>query len=333
MTNKGRTNRCLSLVLISGLAFAWNALPGIAQSSQVNNSWLDRPLVDWNRPSLSDFPRLPNPVAATHVNRCRESARPPTSDADRALTKRNWILFGAVQSFGITQLITATSGFDGMCRPVGYQAFIYVEGRHAGTLSPVLMDSRTDGALAVARLMSATAIQAEFVRYSTADALCCPSRTSAVMYRIRPDEIPELVATHISTRPNAPQNQSASTGSSGREATLFGDRWRLTAIGKQPIKPVASQPSQDHPYLEFDSQKQQFFGSSGCNRVAGSFKHSGPSLELSQVISTRRACIETEAQRVETEFLQALETVTRFQIQANWLRLYAGDQLVLVFQR
>jgi hypothetical protein len=107
----------------------------------------------------------------------------------------------------------------------------HVEGRYAGTLSPVLMNSRTDGALAVARLMSATAIQAEFVRYGTADVLCCPSRTSAVMYRIRPDEIPELMATHISTRPNAPQNQSASTGSSGREATLFGDRWRLTAIG------------------------------------------------------------------------------------------------------
>jgi hypothetical protein len=243
MINIGCINCWLSLVLASGLAFAGIDAPGIAQSSQVNHSWLDRPLVNWNRPSLSDFPRLPDPAPATNGDRCRESVRPPASDADRALTKRNWILFGAVQSFGVTQLITATSGFDGMCRPVGYQAFIYVESRYAGTLSPVFMDSRTDGALAVARLVSATAIDAEFVRYGTTDALCCPTRTSAVTYRIRPDEIPELVATNVSTRPNEPQNQSTSTGASGREATLFGDRWRLTAIGNQSIKTVASQPS------------------------------------------------------------------------------------------
>ena len=39
------------------------------------------------------------------------------------------------------------SNADGMCRPLGYQFFLFVGDDFAGTLSPAPMDSRTDGGL------------------------------------------------------------------------------------------------------------------------------------------------------------------------------------------
>ncbi|MCU0533690.1 MAG: META domain-containing protein [Hydrococcus sp. Prado102] len=305
--------------LFLALAFSLTTFSASAQS----HSWLDSPLVNWNE--SSDFPRLPEPVEATNVQQCRESVREPESDAEGALTRRGWHLFGSVQSFGTTQLIMATSGFDGMCRPVSYQAFIYVEGRYAGTLSPILMDSRADGALINARLISTRNISAEFVRYSKSDPLCCPSQTSFVSYSVRPDEVPDLVPTDVLTRANCQTNEQQNAESNDMDA-LFGNRWMLAAISDE-------QSNKSEPYIEFDSQKQRFFGSGGCNRFTGSFESSGTTLKLSPIVSTRRACIDNATQRIETEFFQALESVTRFEIQADTLRLYENDRLVLTFRK
>jgi hypothetical protein len=177
-----------------------------AQSPPTDQSWLDQPLTSWNK-DASGFPQLPEPTTVTNLEQCLESVRQPENDAERALFRRGWQLFGAVQSFGLTQLIMATSGFDGMCRPIGYQAFIYAEGRYAGTLSPLLMNSRTDGALINVRLLDATKISAEFVRYDTTDPLCCPSKTSFVSYSLRIDEISDLIAINARTQANCPANE------------------------------------------------------------------------------------------------------------------------------
>ncbi|NJK50452.1 META domain-containing protein [Candidatus Gracilibacteria bacterium] len=321
----GNEKRYLFLALGFSLTTFLTTFSASAQSPSTENSWLDIPLVNWNKQS-SDFPRLPEPVEATNVEQCRESVREPESDAERALTRRGWQLFGSVESFGTTQLIMATSGFDGMCRPVGYQAFIYVEGRYAGTLSPVLMDSRTDGALSDVRLVSARNISAEFVRYSESDPLCCPSKTSVVNYSVRPDEAPDLVPTEVMTSDNCQTNESENTETNDSMDALFGNRWTLAAIGEDPL-------NASEAYIEFDSQEQRFFGSSSCNRFAGSFKSSGTTLNLSKIASTRRACLDDETQRIEMELFQSLELVTRFEIEADTLRLYENDRLVLVFRK
>jgi heat shock protein HslJ len=302
------------------------SMAGSASAQQTTaKSWLDRPLRNWNRPSPAELPRLPAPVAATNLSQCRESIRKPESDAENALTRRGWHLIGPVQTFGTTQLLMATSGFDGMCRPLGYQAFVYVEGRYAGTLSPVLMNSRTDGALITARLDRATSIQVEFNRYRPADALCCPTQTSAVQYRVRADEAPDLIPISISTRLNCQMKEQPNAGSSSVTTTLFSKRWMLKRLGQQDL-------SGSTAYIEFDAKEQRVSGDSGCNRFGGSFKRSEAALTFSPLFSTKKACLNNEQQRIETGFLQALESITRFQIQTNTLRLYAGDRLVLVFK-
>lgn len=147
-------------------------------------AWLDQTAVNWNRPG-APMPRAPGAEgAAANLTRCGEAGRPPTLAADRAVSAAGWTLFGPAQVFATTTVVMAMADVDGMCRPLRYQAFVFVDGRLTGTLSPIPMNSRTDGALTLVRLFRATEIVAEFARYTSTDALCCPSRTSTVSYRI-----------------------------------------------------------------------------------------------------------------------------------------------------
>ena len=145
--------------------------------------------------------------------RCRDFIRQPDSPAERALVRAGWRLYGSVQSYGLTKVVTALSGVDGRCRPVGYQAFIYWEGRYAGTLAPAAMNSRTDGALTNIRLVSPTRILAEFARYAGADPLCCPTRTTHVAYVVSRDDLPLVAPINIKTVP---------VGAARREEPVFG---------------------------------------------------------------------------------------------------------------
>lgn len=317
--------RNLVLALLSVFAIGATTYPASAQQSRADGSWLDRPLVNWNRRMAA----LPAPVRDAQypmTARCREQARPAASAGERALVRRGWTLIGAVQSFGTTRLITATAGFDGMCRPWGHQAFVYVEGRYAGTLAPVPMYSRLDGSMTIARLFSPKSIAAEFARYGESDARCCPSRTSTVSYTIRADETPEVKPTNVSTEAICRTSGQTDSGSDSKAAALFGKRWVLTEIGEQRLRA-------DKPFIEFDREAKRVSGDGGCNRFSGGFEITGTSLKLSRLASTRRACLSPAANRLETSFLRLLETTTRFEIQGDTLRLYANDSPVLVFTR
>ena len=145
-------------------------------------SWLDRPVNNWNNANgiVPNAPRTLAPIDAM----CRTQVRTPESIADRAVTRAGWSLYGASQTYGPVTVVTAMAGVDGMCRPMQYNAFVFVRDRFAGTLAPEPMDARSDGSLNDLRLTSATEISAEFARYTSRDALCCPSQTSSVTYTI-----------------------------------------------------------------------------------------------------------------------------------------------------
>jgi hypothetical protein len=175
------------------LALLAAALPAAAQTS-----WLDRPLENWNRPAAA-LPQLPKPAAAQgdSASRCRGQVRKPAGAAEKALARRGWLLYGPVYSYDATTIVTALSGFDGMCRPLGFNAFVHWSGRYAGTLSPLTMDSRQDGALTTIHLGGPDHFSAEFARYRPDDPLCCPSRVDHVSYTLRRDDIPTLSAAQV----------------------------------------------------------------------------------------------------------------------------------------
>ncbi len=183
-----------------------------AHGAQADGIWLDNGLVPWNTPGMA-VPSAPPTIQVINPE-CDPLARPVELADDQQVVAAGWKLVGAYQGGWGVNLIIGTSGYDGMCRPLQYQDFVFVNGVFAGTLSPVLMDSRTDGALGQAQLLiGGTGIAAEFLRYNDSDPLCCPSRRSSVSYTIDDSQgAPVVTATDVSTSPLAGQEGSAVTG-------------------------------------------------------------------------------------------------------------------------
>lgn len=189
------TARLLSFV--GAIAFAV-AAAGRAEAA----SWLDasKP-TGWNKAGAA-IPKAPA-GDASNFPRCSGQIRKPATREDKAVVAAGWRLFGPYQLFNGTSVVAAMSGADGMCRPVGYQEFVFVGGTFAGTLAPKPMDSRTDGSIEQVMLYDPSSITAPFLRYTEQDPLCCASRTSSVTYSItRTSKGPVVTPVSVSTSKN-----------------------------------------------------------------------------------------------------------------------------------
>jgi len=188
--------RALAVIVLSWLA--------AATLSAAGGGWLDAPPAGWNKPGAA-VPQAPS-VEGNPDPHCRDQAHPAASAGDRAVAAAGWTLVGPLQIFGDTAVVTGASAFDGMCRWWGYQVFVFVDGRFAGTLSPGPMNSRTDGAVVQVHVYQASIMTAEFVRYAEKDPLCCPSGKSLVSYRVEQGSGGlVIVPLEVSTTPsNAP---------------------------------------------------------------------------------------------------------------------------------
>jgi hypothetical protein len=191
------------IAIILSAVFATVAAAGPA-------SWLDaKPLVPWNTARQMQLPVRPGAADADLAKggRCSSSVRPPTSTEDHALVTRGWSLVGPYQRYGETSIVSAMAGADGMCRPMGFQAFAFIDGWYAGTLSPKLMDARTDAALVSLSipLYATSNFTVEYARYAPDDALCCPHATTAVTFKVaslggRPHIVPVSAGTQKNPR-------------------------------------------------------------------------------------------------------------------------------------
>ncbi len=180
--------RATALVRLSFLVIAMGAtgaafLTETGRSQVKVASWLDEAKpASWNAAGLA-IPAAPR-IQGNTDPRCREGARPPQLDEDKRLRDQGWDLVGAYQGGWQILVIRGTAGYDGMCRPLQYQDFVFVRGVFAGTLSPQAMDSRTDGALGRVFLQGSSRLTAEYDRYAASDPLCCPSRRTSVVFDI-----------------------------------------------------------------------------------------------------------------------------------------------------
>ena len=170
--------------------------------------WLDEAApAGWNQAGAG-VPRAPA-EEGNDDPRCRRAERPPETPADRAVARAGWKLFREYQAGWGAKVVWGVVTYDGMCRPMAYQAFVFVGDAFAGTLSPSPMRSRTDGALTAVTLVASTAgrgdaVVATFARYADADPLCCPSRTTHVRYRVAgAGRAAAVVPTAVDTLPAA----------------------------------------------------------------------------------------------------------------------------------
>lgn len=185
-----------STTLLLGMLVTYGTV-GHAQEKRA--SWLDAPsIASWNTAgqAIPAAPGVEDPVNP----RCRDQARPPKSDEDKQVRDRGWDLVGAVESGSEVLVVRGTASYDGMCRPLQFQAFVFVRGRFAGTLAPAPMDSRMDGALSRVTLDGPTGLTAEYLRYEESDPRCCASRITRVTFDIAGDP-PVVRARSASTSP------------------------------------------------------------------------------------------------------------------------------------
>jgi hypothetical protein len=199
---RGAAAAVLAVLILGGCA-----TPSAPPALPRGGAWLDQTLTPWNeRGAKVPAPPAPSPEQPENLARCRPVLRGPLTPAERAVTAAGWWLFASsTRAFGDVSVVAASADWDGMCRPWSYQAFVFVGDRFTGTLSPVLMDARTDGAWQTAKIETPLHLSAQFLRYAREDALCCPSRISEVTYRIDPSmsatENPVLVPLIVDTRP------------------------------------------------------------------------------------------------------------------------------------
>ena len=153
-------------------------------AAQAQPSWLDLPPVRWNAPG-APVPAAAPPNVPPQAQ-CVAGERPPQTGDESQLVAAGWRL---LQAWPLRQatvvlegravpagVLLATAGYDGMCRPYNFNAFVFVAGQFAGTFAPAPMVSRTDGVLAGApSALPAGHFQADFTRYAPTDPLCCPS--------------------------------------------------------------------------------------------------------------------------------------------------------------
>lgn len=169
------------------------------QSQGAAALWLDAKEIEpWNSAG-QEIPAAPK-VQDVANPRCREQARPPQIDEDERVQDRGWDLVGAYQGGWHIVVVRGTASYDGMCRPMHYQDFVFVRGVFAGTLSPTPMNSRTDGAIGRIWLPGPKELIAEYTRYAGSDALCCPSRSTRVTFEVTGDP-PVVRAAAASTSP------------------------------------------------------------------------------------------------------------------------------------
>ncbi|MGE8559496.1 MAG: META domain-containing protein [Acinetobacter sp.] len=121
-----------------------------------------------------------------------------------------------------------------------------------------------------------------------------------------------IAFTGCETIPNA-----SSTIETANLVQLQNRTWIATHIGNTEIKTT---PTAHHiPSLQFDATTKRVSGSDGCNRIMGSYAAGRDTLILSQMASTKMACLDQS--NIAPQFNEALSKVANYQVFGKTLKL------------
>ncbi len=273
------------------------------------SDWLDmKPLPSWNERSRAILQT--KKISSAELKRCAVMVRQPTLPQDFLLTKMNWTLTGAAQVYGKTTVVSTAEAFDGMCRPLKFQTLVFVGNRVAGTLSPGQMDSRTDGSLVNVQMTGERNLTPEYVRYRESDALCCPYKTEAVTFVIKPDGANFLLVPESKTQSGLIENQAP-----GAAMNLNNTIWRWQSSDSETGKITLDKPENDQ--LEFKADGKIFL-KADCNGGGGSYTTEDNNISFVRIFTTKIFCGEKS---LDNRFLRGLESARSFRIEGNTLSI------------
>ncbi|HXC58210.1 MAG TPA: META domain-containing protein [Steroidobacteraceae bacterium] len=111
----------------------------------------------------------------------------------------------------------------------------------------------------------------------------------------------------------------ATTGDSAAPVPeLSGTRWFVTAIDGRP-------PLRDMPLTADFTVEGRITGDSGCNSFSGPYVQTGSTVQIGELLSTRRACVDSNLQRQEGRLLDILQGASMAHLVRGRLQLRAGD--------
>jgi heat shock protein HslJ len=130
-----------------------------------------------------------------------------------------------------------------------------------------------------------------------------------------------------------PQSQdvhdsASSLGAAAQEAhartaglvVLEGTRWKLTRLKGEDLP---SDMGPRAPYLMLDAKTHRVSGSSGCNRLMGSYKLDGEHLSFGPIAGTMMACV--TGMDVEQRFKAVLPDVSQWRIEGQTLDMLDAE--------
>lgn len=130
------------------------------------------------------------------------------------------------------------------------------------------------------------------------------------------------------TSASAPAPDTGPAAAGKPDSPLRNTYWKLVTLHG---KPVLAHDQQREAHIVFSSNDNRLSGSSGCNRMMGAFENKNNQLKIKDVAATMMAC--PQGMEVETQFLQALRTVTRYNIRAEHMdMLDANGAIVAGFE-
>ncbi len=106
---------------------------------------------------------------------------------------------------------------------------------------------------------------------------------------------------------------------------LEGTEWQMVQLGGETIQPVEGKYT-----IQFLAEENRFAGVGECNHLTAIYStNEKRALKLENAGMTRMMCPNQEA---EDRFVEMLNKVTRYDMDGQMLMLFAGDDLLSVFQ-
>ena len=104
------------------------------------------------------------------------------------------------------------------------------------------------------------------------------------------------------------------------QRVLAGTEWRLVSLGPSGAETDIVAGTTVTANFGEDGRVG---GSTGCNSYGGTYEVRGETISFGRLVSTRRACLDQNANEQERRFLAALEAANRFRLSANRLTIFS----------
>ena len=104
------------------------------------------------------------------------------------------------------------------------------------------------------------------------------------------------------------------------QSGLAGTEWRLVSFGPSGAEVDVVQGTTVTANFGEDGRVG---GSTGCNNYGGTYEVRGDTISFGRLISTRRACLDQNANEQERRFLAALEAASRFRLSGGRLTIFS----------